>query len=193
MRNTFSSPFGLPLISDLKKQQEAKISYLINNLKIDDVRSDENFKASTEKIIKAIQIAPIVFDEPKFSDHEYEQRALSIAHQMHGMSRDNYIHKVSMSYTGNSVLLNYKPASISWSSSEHGLLNSNGNRFIIYVELPELNPQKAVAEAKNLMTMTFRFANDNSAEIVRWNDSVAAIIDQKMNSKRDELKLIFGD
>lgn len=187
MLNMFTSPDRLPFISGLKSRQEAKINNLINNLKIDDVRLDTNFKKITEQIINTIQITPLVFDEPKFIDYKYEEKKPSLAQQISEISKDWYIHKVSMTFTGNSILLDYKPMSYSSGFYDHGILNKIGNSFIIHVDLAEINPQKAVTEAKNLMGMTLTFAKENSAEIANWNISVASIIEQKMNAKRQEL------
>ena len=48
--NTFTSPFERPFMSDLKRERESRINYLINNLKIDDVKDDKVFANKTLNI-----------------------------------------------------------------------------------------------------------------------------------------------
>jgi len=192
MQNQFRNHNTLPIIWDLKKQRTDKLDYLINNLKIDNVRDDDKFKQSIDHIISTTQIAPIKFEEPKYVDHEYTRRELSITQQMMGLSSDVYTHTIAMAFTGDSVLFDYRPMATTISSNDHGILVNSGNQFRIYVELPSINPQQAIANAKEIMGMTVRYATDNSADIANWNKEISVLIEQRATAKRDELISIFG-
>lgn len=193
MTNRFISPNGRPFMSELKRQKEAKINSLINNLKIGDVKDDMKFSETSSRIKNSILLKKVEFGEPKCTDHEYEDRPLSMQQQLIGASRQHYIHTVEFPYTGDSELFDHMPESgFSFSNSDHGLIIPYHDRLTVYVDLPELNPTKAIAEARSLLSLTMQFVNSNNASIENWSQSVIQRIDQQMQQKREELIKLFG-
>jgi len=78
------------------------------------------------------------------------------------------------------------------SGSDHGLILPYGNKINVEVDLPELNPEKAIREARNLLDMTIRFVTSNNKSIQAWNLMVGQRIDEQLKTKREELIRIFG-
>ncbi len=113
--------------------------------------------------------------------------------QMLGMSRHHYVHKVEFPFTGDTELFDHTPeVGFSYSSSDHGLVLPSYNRLTVYVDLPELNPTRAIAEARGLLSMTMQFVNSNNASIDIWSQSISNRIDQQLQQKREELVKLFG-
>ncbi|CAG5082223.1 hypothetical protein [Parvicella tangerina] len=195
MTNNFISPYNLPFFSQLKTQREAMINSLVNNLKINDVRDDEKFAQTTTRIKHAVLIKKVVFGEPKCIDHEYEEKPLNIQQQLvGGFSKDHYIHQIEFPFTGDTELFNHTPEKgFSYLSSDRGLILPNYNKLTVYADLPELNPTKAIAEARGFLSMTTQFVNANNASIDNWEVSVTQRIDRQLQQKREELIKLFGD
>jgi hypothetical protein len=191
--NNFTSPYNLPFLSELKSQREKMINNLINNLKIGDVKDDKKFEQTTLRVKRQILLTPVQIGEPKFTDYEYEERQLSMQQQLVGVGgRHHYIHKISFPFTGDSELFSHIPENgFTYSSSDHGLILPDSNAIEVEVDLPELNPQKAIAEARNLLSMTLQFVNSNNATIQTWSVAVGQRIDEQLKQKRAELIKLF--
>ncbi len=194
MKNNYTSPYNLTPISELKKERESKINTLINNLKIVDVNDDTKFAETSKRIKNSILLTPIVFGDPKFIDHEFEEISLTMQQQLiGGVNRNHYYHQVSFPFTGDRELFSYQPESFLYSSSDRGLILPYTNNLTVYVDLPELNPNRAILEARILLEMTMRFVNSNNTSIQSWSVVIGQRIDEQLRVKREELKKIFGD
>lgn len=194
MKNNYTSPYSLTPISELKIERESKINTLINNLKIGEVKDEAKFIETSERIKNSILLTPIVFGEPKFIDHEFEEIALTMQQQLiGGMSRNHYYHRVSFPFTGDREIFSYQPESFSYSSSDKGLIIPHSNNLTVNVDLPELNPDRAVSEGKNMLSMTMQFVSGNNASLQSWTVVVSQTIDEQLRVKREELIKIFGD
>lgn len=193
MPNQFTSPNNRPYMAELKRQKEAGINSLINNLKIGDVKDDAKFAQTSSRIKNSVLLKKVEFGEPKCTDHEYEDRPLSMQQQLIGGTRHHYIHTVEFPFTGATELFDHTPeGGFSYSSSDRGLILPDYNRLTVYVDLPQLNPQGAIAEARSLLSMTMQFVNSNNASIDAWSQSVSQRIDQQLQQKREELIKLFG-
>lgn len=192
--NRFTSPNGQPFFSQLLQERAAKINSLINNLKIDEVRDDKAFGRTKTRIKDAVLLRPGVIGDPKFVDHRYEERPLTMQQQLiGGISREHYVHKISVPISGSREVFHHMPTQgFSYSSSDRGLLVPYGNTIDIEVDLPQLNPKQAIAQANSLLAMTKQFVDYNNATLQVWNPNVEQIIEQKLSSKREELNRIFG-
>lgn len=191
--NRFTSPRGLPFITQLKKNRETRINTLINNLKLNDVKDDIIFEKTKTGIKSEILLIPVVFSEPRFVDYEFKEIPLTMQQQLMGMNRNHYIHNVSFPFTGNTELFSHIPEQgFSFSSSDHGLIIPYGNTLDIEVDLPELGPEKAIPQARNLLSMTFQFVNSNNNAVNSWNVIIEQRIDEQIKNKREELIRIFG-
>ena len=120
MSNQFTSPNGLPFMSELKRQKEAGINSLINNLKIGDVKDDSKFAQTSTRIKNSVILKKVEFGEPKCVDHEYEDRPLNMQQQLiGGVSRHHYKHQIEFPFTGDSELFDHTPENgFSFSSSD---------------------------------------------------------------------------
>lgn len=195
MTNNYTSPSNRPFFSELKRQRETGINSLINNLKIDDVKDNDKFAKTATQIKNTILLRKVEFGEPKFVDYEFEDRPLSMQQQLiGGISPNHYIHEIEFPFTGSTELFDHTPENgFSFSSSDRGLILPDYNSLTVYVDLPELNPTRAVAEARSLLSMTMQFVNSNNASLESWTVSVGQRIDQLLQQKREELIKLFGN
>jgi hypothetical protein len=194
MSNNFTSPYNLPFFSQVKSQREGSINSLINNLKIGDVKDNMKFALTTTRIKNSVLLKKVVIGEPKCVDHEYEDRPLTMQQQLiGGISRHHYIHEIEFPFTGDTELFDHKPESgFSTSGSDHGLILPDYSKLTVYVDLPELNPTRAIAAAHNLLSMTIQFVNSNNTSVDSWSVSVSQRIDHQLQLKREELIKLFG-
>lgn len=192
--NNFTSPYDLPYLNDFKRERELKINSLINNLKLNEVKDDQVFLKTQERIKKNILIEPVEIGDPKLNDYEYQEKSLSFEQQLIGGSKNHYIHKILFPIKGNYELISYKPESgFTYHSSDHGLILPYGNTLIVEVDLPELNPDRAIIEANKYLSMTIQFVNSNNTSVKLWNTNIEQRIDELLNQKREELIRIFGN
>ena len=193
MKNSCTSPFGLPFLTQLKQAREKKIDFLVNNLQFADVEKDEAFEKSVDGIKKAVQLPPVVIGPGKYVRHEFEQRNLSFEQQLMGVPGAIYHHEIAVPVSGSVELLSHTPESgTSYGGNESGLILPYGGKISVYVSLPQIENEKAVTVADNMLAMTKRFADANNASVTSWNSMVGARIDQQAAAKRKELIDKFG-
>lgn len=191
--NQFSSPNGRPLISELKRSRESKINSLINNLKLNDLKDDNSFETTAAIIKREILFTPVVIGDPKLLDYEFKEMPFTFQQQLMGGSRNHYVHTISFPYTGDTELFSYSPEQgFSFSASDHGLIIPYGREINVDVDLPELNPEQAISQARQLIRMTLQFANSNNETIKSWNVIIGQRIDEMLKTKKEELIRIFG-
>jgi hypothetical protein len=189
---TFILPTQLPSLYELQKVRESKIKFLINNLKYQDTKSDDVFDRTKKKIKKEILLTPVVFNEPSFLDHTYEERSVSFPNQLTGGARDHYVHNISVIFNGDRELFNYIPNNFSFGISERGIVQPDYNQILIDIDLPELNPNLAIQNAKSMLSSTYRLIEMNNSVIAEWSKNVEKRIDDQLDLKRKELENLFG-
>ncbi|WP_019987114.1 hypothetical protein [Rudanella lutea] len=193
MENTFTSPRQLPRFADLLRERELRINMLINNLKLNDVKEDAVFQNTVKRIKRAVLLQPVVFGEPTFVDHSYEERQLSFQQQLSGSSSHRYTHTISVPFTGDNELFSYAPDNYSFSSSDRGLILPYSGGITVYVSLSELNPAQAISQAQKDLDMTFRLVEINNTSLQHWSKNIESMIDQQLNQKREQLINLFGN
>lgn len=179
MKNQYVSHWNLPSISELTHKRIVSIDSLINNLKFHDVEQDANFESTKERIKKAVLFEPLTFGEPKFIDYNYQEDS-------------TYLHEVKFPFTGDKELFLHSYSGMSFSSSDHGIIEPYNNEFKVYVNLNEIDPKSAIIEAEALLRLTKNIGKDNSESIVSFNTAVEKRINTDLEKKRDELFRIFG-
>ena len=193
MKNHYVSHFNLPSLSQLTSQRIQSISPLINKLKFKDVEEDKIFEETKQKIKAAILFKPLSIEEPVFVDYDYEEIPVRFEQQIFGhVGKDHYYHTVTYKYTGDKELFMHTPDRFSYSSSDHGIIEPSKNSIKVIVDLQEINPEKAKAEANSLVNLTKNIGETNSLSIIPWNTAVEKRIDDEMEAKRNELFKIFG-
>ncbi|HCS20117.1 MAG TPA: hypothetical protein DIW47_06065 [Bacteroidetes bacterium] len=193
MTNIFTSPENRPFFSELLRKREAGINSLINNLKIADVKEDEKFVQTATRIKNSVLLQKVEFGDPRFVDHQFEDKPLNIQQQLiGGMSRNHYVHEILFPFTGDTMLFDHAPNEFSRSSSDRGLILPGFNNLRVYVDLPELNPTRAIVEAQGLLSLTMQFVSRNNAAVDSWTTIVSQTIDHLLELKREELIKIFG-
>lgn len=193
MENTYTSPGEITNIRELKSDKESKINSLVNNLKIKDVEDDKAFENTINSIKRAVLINPVVLQEPEFVDHKYSEKRLSFTDQVAGLSKDHYYHEVSFPFTGSKEIFLHQPEDgFSWSSSEYGLIMPRNSSIRVYVDLPQLDPEKAKSEARRLLSMTLQFVDKNNRSVESWNAGWSSRIETQLKNKREELIKLFG-
>lgn len=192
--NSFTLPNGLPFMINYKKEKESRINVLINNLKISDVKEDKVFAKTTEHIKKDVLIEPVAFRKPKLIGHKYYEKPLTMEQQLiGGISKSHYIHEISFPFSGDSSLFSHIPENgYTFGGHDHGLIPPVENAIDVEVDLPELNPDRAIVEARSLLSMTIQFVDSNNSSLQAWSISVANRIDEQLNQKRAELINLFG-
>jgi len=192
--NTFTSPRNLQNLSELKKERESMINFLINNLKLIDVKENKTFDYTTQEIKKKILLTPVTIGEPSLVDYKFEERPLTQIQMLNGGNPNHYLHKIIFIFTGSADLFHYTPESgFSFTSSDHGIIEPEANALWVEVDLPELNPNQALAEARQLLRMNFEFIEKNNASIKQWLKVTEKRIDEQLQQKRIELINLFGN
>tara|TARA_R110002050_G_scaffold246708_1_gene384489 strand:- start:1275 stop:1805 length:531 start_codon:yes stop_codon:yes gene_type:complete len=175
------------------QERNNSIKSLVNKLKFKDVEDDEVFKKTKKSVKDSILFNPIIIEEPEFKDFEYEEIPLKIEQQYFGeQSKDHYYHEINYKIAGDKELLFYTPENFSYSTSDHGILEPNGNSIKVIVDLPEINPEKAKIEANKLFKLTKKIAEQNSETAISWNLGMSRKIEKDLENKREELNRIFG-
>lgn len=192
MKNDFVSPQRMPLITDLLQKRESKINTLINNLKIEDVKDNTAFDRTTLRIKREVLLSEVVIGEGKFINHEYQEITLNFHQQVSGGSKNHYYHEISFPFTGSRELLTYRPVEFEFFSNSRGLIEPNSADLTVYVDMPELNPSKAIEQAGVILSMTTQFARKNNTVVKSWVEVVEKHIDAELIKKREQLIKLFG-
>lgn len=193
MKNQYIHPMTLQSVTQLFQERTSKIRTLINSLKLKDVEQDDEFEKTKQRIKNAVLLEPVVFEDPKFIDHEYEEKQPKLEHQFFSnVSSDNYIHEIRFSFKGDSNLLGYGCENMSFSSSDHGIIPPHSsNHVTVYAELPTLSLDGAINLANTHFSLTKSIAEKNGESAKIWNVAVGQKIDADLDLKRDELIRIF--
>ena len=89
-------------------------------------------------------------------------------------------------------VMGFSADNFAFSSSDHGIIEPNNNSVKVIVDLPEKNPIKAIAEAKNLFRLTENLAKQNSESIASWNLAVEKKINDDLAIERLKIIEMFG-
>jgi hypothetical protein len=163
-------------------------------LKLIDVKDDTAFEKTTSKIKEKILLTPVTIKEPSLVDYKFEERPLTHIQQLNGGNPNHYLHNIIFIFTGSADLFQYTPESgFSFTSSDHGIIEPVANALLVEVDLPELNPNQALAEARKLTRMNFEFIEKNNASIKQWLVVIEKRIDEQLKQKRIELINLFGN
>jgi len=179
MTNHYVSHWTLPSISELTSKRIASINSLVNSLKFHDVEQDATFESTKERIKKAVLFEPITFNDPKFIDYNFQEDS-------------SYLHEVRFPFTGDKELFLHSYSGLSFSTSDHGVIEPYNNEFKVYVSLNQINPENSIIEAEQLLRLTKNIGKDNSEAIIDFNKAVEKRIDNDLEHKRNELFRIFG-
>ena len=194
MENNYIQPSSRPYFLNFKNERESKINSLINNLKINQVKDDSMFIETSERIKREILINPVEIGKPKLVDFSFEERALTMEQSYSGFSKNHYHHQVSFTFSGDKELFSHIPeGGFSYGNLDRGLIIPNSNTLTIYIDLPELNPDRAVEESYKLLSMTMQFVKNNNQSLQDWTIVIKQKIDDLLKLKREELIRIFGN
>lgn len=183
----------MPSLSTLMGVRIAQIDLHVNQLKYKDVEEDDTFLKTSVRIKKNILLEEIVFQEGQFIDFEYTERIPRLEQQFFGpVSKDVYNHQVRFNFAGTSELLWHSAEGSSYSASDHGVIKPTSNSITVYVELPELNPERAILEGEKIIRFTKNTAENSNRQIKVWNPGVEQRIDEQLAAKREDLRRIFG-
>jgi hypothetical protein len=185
MKNNFTSPYGRPSIQEYKNARIAKIDVLVNRLHPNDL--EHNYHKIRDRIRQAILIEPVKIEAPQVLEHVYDAWASYDQEPINGINKHNYIQKVIFPFSGNRDLFSHCPSSYSISPTDHGLILPNSNNLVVYVELPDLDPLKAMSMAETLLGMTRQFVKLNNSSLTEWNLMAERLIENKLNLKRKPL------
>ncbi|MNJ98099.1 hypothetical protein D3C87_158610 [compost metagenome] len=193
MKQQFHPFNNLPSLSQLFQARTSKLPMLINNLKLKDVEEDEEFEKTKQRIKDAVLLTPIVFEEPQFIDHEYEERQTRLEQQIFStFNKDIYIHEIRYNFTGSVELFGHTFDGMSYSTSDHGLIKPESSNYVtVYAELPTLSPDGAINLAGSLFRLSKYIAEHNSEATKVWNVSIKNHINAELELKRDELFRVF--
>jgi hypothetical protein len=166
---TFTLPTRLPGLYELKKVRESRIKSLINNLKYHETKMDASFEKTKARIKNEVLIEPVVFSEPSFLDHTYEERPVSFSNQLVGGVRDHYLHTISVIFTGERQLFNYIPEGYTFNMKDKGIAQPDHNQIRLEIDLPELNPKLAIQKTKEMLASTYSLINLNNSSMIKWS------------------------
>lgn len=181
-----------PWLSALKSERAKRVLNLINNLKLSDVEADATYNVTLSKIKQAVLFTPVTISEPKYVDHQYKHKPLTIEQQMFGGSTEHYYFKFSAEFTGSVELFNHIPESGFGVGAGDFVIEPTGRSLNIEVELNELNVEKATIAAKDTLAYTIVYTKITSQDITDWNIEITAKIENLAAQKRQQLIEQFG-
>jgi len=192
-KTAFTHPLSFHAIQVLTAQRNSGISSKINNLKLADVKDDNSYAKTVERIKNEVLLTPVAISDPTCNEPEYEEIKPSVQQLMLGLSnKDHFIHEVTFLVTGDTILFNYSPSGMSSSSSSSGIVKPQGSSIKVYVDLPNVNPEAAKARAKLELTLTQNLITGNNAQIKDWNIATENHLTEALETKRMKLISMFG-
>jgi hypothetical protein len=106
--------------------------------------------------------------------------------------REAFIHRIAFPFTGSRTLFDYTPETFGYRQSDKGLVRPVNNSIVIEVNLNGLHLQKAVLEARNLLSLTMQFISSNNAIAAAWSKATEAYLDKAFEKKRVELSVVHS-
>ncbi len=181
-----------PWLSALKSERAKSVLTTINNLKLNDVETDTAYNATISRIKQAVLFTPVTISEPKYVDHQYQHKPLTVQQQMIGGSTEYYYFKFSAGFTGSTELFNHIPESGFSIGAGDFVIEPTGRSLSIEVELNELNVERAKLAAKDTLAYTIGYTNQTSKDIIDWNIEITARIESLAAQKRQQQIAQFG-
>lgn len=188
--STYLSPLNIPINSYLFEAKKNELKQLVGNLKIDEVKDDERFKRTIQRIKGNILLKPVTFQEPKITGNSTDERIVSSNFQdMWGGKKQINVITIEFKFDGSSELFNYGPNGLSFGSSGNNRIYQPGygNSIDVQIELQTLDKIIALDSAKAQMELTFSVITGNNEQAKQFNVSIEPIIEQMLIAKRKEL------
>jgi hypothetical protein len=177
--NSFISPASFDPISSLLRKREEQMRTAISSLRAIDVSTEEHFAKYRNMMKKALLLEPIVFRKPELISRGY-------GHERPAGQRDTecFIHRIAFQFTGSRALFDYTPETFGYRQADKGLVRPTNNSVVVEVSLAGLHLQKAVLEARNLLSLTMQFISSNNAVATTWSKDMEIYIDRELGRKR---------
>lgn len=188
--SSYLSPLNIPINSYLFEAKRNELKQLVGSLKIDEVKDDERFKRTIQRIKGNILLKPVTFQEPKITGNSTDERIVSSSFQdMWGGKKQINVITVEFKFDGSSELFNYGPNGLSFGSSSNNRIYQPGygNSIDVQIELQTLDKIIALDSAKAQMELTFSVITGNNEQAKQFNVSIEPIIEQMLIAKRKEL------
>lgn len=173
-------------------ERESKVVTFLNSLQPSDIKTEEKYNSKIDQLRSSILLKPASVGPGKFYRSEFVTRSLTMQQKFSGMLASYYNHEIIFPCLGSSELFNYVPDGFPTYSSEHGLILPQGSQITVYVDLPQLENERAISSATDLLSVTKRLIESNNAEAEVWNIKVRAKIDELAAAKYKELTDKFG-
>ena len=181
----------LSSLSGLFVDRERELKQLIANLQINEVKDDNKFTATINRIKQQLLLTPVSIGEPKITGNQAKTQQVPPNYQnMWGGQRTMNVITVEFPFTGSAELFNYR--SNGGSLSMHNIYLPSYNSISLDVQLAELNKEKALAKAKEEMATTLEVINQNNPDAERWSATQSVLIEQMADKKRKELLAFYS-
>lgn len=182
-------PTQMHINTQLFSAKRNELKSLIANLQLNEVKEDEQFKNTVQKIKNATLLKPVVFDEPTINKNTTSTKEVgpNYNNPFGGKITLNVI-TVEFKFTGSSELFEYLPSNgMSFGGSNIRVFQPIGKSVFIDVELSSLDKELTIREAKAKMDLTRNVIAGNNSQLEPWNTSIEADIDSMAAAKRTEL------
>jgi len=108
--SNYKTNMQLSIIDNLFRAKDQQLKQTAGNLQIRDVKDDNQFASTVQRIKQQVLLTPIVFGEPKISGHYQTTRQVPAHFQNPwGGTQEVFIVTVDFPFTGSYELLSYSP------------------------------------------------------------------------------------
>lgn len=192
----FKSISELPTIDfELPKKRQNELENLINNLKYQEIDTEEKFKSTLQLLKNRILVNPVSFEQPKIVDHRQTEKDYpSNSPFQRGGRRNIFVVTVEVKFSGDVELFKYVPNGYSFGSNDIPYMyQPSGQSIRLEIDTPLLEQKDQIlAEANRRLSITYNFVRRNSEYIETWNTSMGPTIEQKLSSHLDKLKKLYS-
>lgn len=176
--STLATPNQLPSLRDLFSAKTKQLHLTLNALQLEDVQTDEAFKATTEMIKGEILLTPVKFGEPTPTKHAPIDE------------NGNLVVTVNIPFTGSSEIFGYPPDIFSHISSN--IILPDDNDLSVDIPTVALNKQEVIQKANNKIQTTRDMIRLSNGLVERWHEITNTTIDNLLDYKRKELINFYG-
>jgi hypothetical protein len=164
------------------EDQHNQVTRIINNIIIQQVETEEQFKSSLQEIKEKVLLKPVIFKEPVVIGHVYGEKK----------SRKVFTVDVEIQFTGSVGLFSYSLRSSYLVHSSGRVYQPEENRILIKVESPEIpEKDKIINKIEDQMQLTNEITKGNNAFIEGWNVKFATVIENKLKEHKAKLKGLY--
>ncbi len=182
----YKTNMQLRIIDNLFIEREKELKELIGNLQIENVNNDQAYNNTLDRIKRQILLNSVSFEEPKISGHYQETRQVQqSSHNLFGGAQQVFVITIDFSFSGSEELFDVYPNNTTVPMGR--IYQPVGHNVSVEVTIPQLDKEKAISEAKSLMSTTFTIINANSTQAENWSKAKEPLIESMLQEQSKKL------